>query len=90
MKGFERPEMKILSESAEIPEGHVVQRPEEFTHEVVRDQPYWYDVPTAEAPDRVLRAGTKVRLVADEGASSHVVDPRGLLVMIDKSALRKL
>ncbi|HEY0372249.1 MAG TPA: hypothetical protein VGD79_09625 [Thermoanaerobaculia bacterium] len=92
MKGFVRPEITVLSESSEVPEGHVVEPPEEFTHELVRDAAYGYDepAPAQMTPARTLPAGTKVRLVAEDGDSRHVVDPRGLMVMIDKDALRKL
>ena len=86
MKGFERPPIEVLSESDAIPEDHLVEPPEEFTHELVRDEPYWYDAPSESAADRILRAGTKVRLLGD----GRVIDPRGLLVTIDPGALRKL
>jgi hypothetical protein len=89
MKGFTRPEMTVLSESSAIPQGHLVEPPEEFTHEVVHGHTYSYDRASASA-NGTLAAGTKVRLLDEDDATSRVVDPRGLIVTIEKSALRKL
>ena len=90
MKGFERPEITVLSESSAIPAGHIVRPPESPTHELTRDQAYWYEREASAEPNGTLAAGTKVLLVAEDDTSSQVVDPRGLIVTIDKGALRKL
>jgi hypothetical protein len=90
MKGFQRPEITVLSESSAIPEGHIVSPPDSFTHEVAHEQPYWYDRESVSEPSGTLTAGTKVLLIAEDNRSSRVIDPRGLMVTIDRGALRKL
>jgi hypothetical protein len=90
MKGFERPEMSVLSESSAIPEGHIVSPPENFTHEVTREQPYWYDRRGTEKPSGALAAGTKVLFLGEDDSGTRIVDPRGLIVTIERGALHKL
>jgi hypothetical protein len=90
MKGFERPDFTILSESSAIPDANLVAPPDAFTHELTRDEPYWYErAENADANGR-LAAGTKVVLVEERDGRCRVVDPRGLAVTIAGNALRKL
>jgi len=89
MKGFERPEFTVLSESNAIPEGHLVGAPASYTHELTRDAPYWYER-GAGTPNGTLAAGTKVALVGEEDGRCRVIDPRGLDVTIESGSLRKL
>lgn len=91
-EGFLRPELEILPESSLVPPESLVQPPpEHFTHEVRRDAPFRYASERgAGAPHGTLRAGTKVVLLADDGARARVVDGQGLHVVIDSRALRPL
>ena len=92
-EGFVRPEAVVLPESALIPEKNLISPPpNQFTHELTREQPYYYasareDVP----PDGRLPAGTNVvLLVYDDGERCRVADGRGLYVEIEYAALKRL
>lgn len=93
MKGFKRPPMSVLPDSALIPDrGHVVPAPNQFTHEVVEARPYYFAEPSRGATaDGELPAGTKVVLmVHHSGPWCRVIDGRGLYVVTAFAGLRKL
>lgn len=93
MKGFRRPEQRVLPESARVPDSNVVvPAPTEFTHELVRDQPYHFTkAQPGTSPDGILPAGTRVAVVHhDGGPSCRVVDGRGLSVDVDSDSLKHL
>jgi hypothetical protein len=86
-----RPKVRVLSPAALVPPHHVIKPPpNQFTHELQRSQPYFYDdagkTPTGEFP-----AGTHVvLLVYDGGATCRVVDGRGLYVETSYTGLHRL
>jgi hypothetical protein len=69
-----RPEAVVLGDDA-----LVEAVPDHFTHELVGDQ-----------PGGVLRAGTPVLLVGQEGDRCHVMDGSGRVVEVARSSLREL
>jgi hypothetical protein len=76
-----RPKPTVLSDRDLVPEGRLIKPPpNQFTHVVLRAQPYYYG-DTHDAPDGELAAGTAVVLmVYDRGRYCRVVDPQGLYV----------
>jgi hypothetical protein len=86
-----RPKAVVLSESSLVPPGRLLEPPpNQFTHEVQRAQPYYFEEASA-APAGRLAAGTPVVLMRhDGGASCHVVDSRGLYVSTAFEGLRRL
>ena len=74
------------------PHNLIIPPPNQFTHELIRVQPYHFSPGKPGAPaDGELPAGTKVNLlVHDKGHWCWVVDGRGLYVEIDIRGLRKL
>ena len=90
---FLRPEARVLPDESLIPSKNLISpAPNQFTHELTRAQPFHYDRSQVKtAPDGVLPANTKVKLLVDDGgAYCWVVDGRGLYVEIECNALRKL
>ena len=65
---------------------------EHFTHEVVRDEPYYTDSPMqGRSPDGVFKTGTRVSLTNMEiGAYSHVVAENGISGYLASDALKRL
>jgi hypothetical protein len=92
MKGFERPKAIVLPSSASVPrENLIVPPPSQFTHELTRDQPFYFTGPQqGRAPDGQLAAGTRVVLLEHEGSYCRVADGRGLCVEIECDSLKKL
>lgn len=93
MERFVRPEAVVLPENALIPDKNLISpAPNQFTHELMREQPYYYaNAQQGVPPDGRLPAGTKVvLLVHDDGERCRVVDGRGLYVEIECSSLKKL
>ena len=92
MERMERPEPKVLPDSALVPDGSLVRpAPTQFTHELTVDQPFYYARSARTSPaDGVLPAGTKVVLLDDGGGICHVVDGRGLQVTIRCAGLHRL
>ncbi len=90
---FLRPDFVVLGDDALVPgPGVVTPPPERFTHELVRDEPYWFgarDQRGDREPDGVLAAGTPVVVVGSAGGLSRVVDATGLLVEVPTSAVRE-
>jgi len=93
MEGFLRPKATVLPESALIPEKNLISpAPNQFTHRLMREQIYYYDMAREGVPpDGLLPAETKVvLLVHDGGERCRIADGRGLYVEIEYVALRKL
>jgi hypothetical protein len=88
-----RPKATVLPESAMVPDRNLIQPPpNQFSHEIVTDQPYYYvdPQPTTRA-DEKFEAGTKVLLIAhDGGTMCHVADGRGLYVVTAFEGLRPI
>jgi len=88
-----RPKPTVLPDSALVPDRNIVKPPPtKFTHELIREQPYYYIGPQQAAPpDGSFAAGTRLKLLADEGeAMCQVVDCRGLSVVTASKGLRPL
>jgi hypothetical protein len=84
MRGIKRPKYTILPQEA------LVQR--QFTHELVRDEPYYLAGPQQGRPsDGNFRAGTKVVLMQEEGDGfARVADAAGVNAVVSIESLRKL
>jgi hypothetical protein len=84
--------MTVLPESAQIPDGNLVRpAPNQFTHEIKTEQPYYYvgsHQPTP--PDGMFPAGTKVLLIYRGASECRVADERGLYVAVARGTLRPL
>jgi hypothetical protein len=86
-----RPKPNVLSDRALVPEARLIKPPpNQFTHVVLRAQPYYYG-DTHDAADGELAAGTVVVLmVYDSGPYCRVVDAQGLYVETMYEGLRRL
>lgn len=86
-----RPRRVILSSAALVPQHNVIKPPpNQFTHELQRSQPYFYQ-DAQDAPNGEFAAGTHVVLmVHDGGASCRVVDGQGLYVETAYRGLHRL
>lgn len=88
-----RPKAVVLGDASLVPPRNLVHpRPNRFTHELTKSQPYYYgDAQSAEAPDGELAAGAQVVLmVHDGGAYCRIVDDQGLYVDTAYEGLRPL
>ena len=86
-----RPLATVLPESALVPGCNLLQPPpNQFTHEIKAEQPYYYTGPhQAAPPEGKFLAGTKVVLLShDGGPVCHVADGRGLYVATAFDGLR--
>jgi len=92
MEGIVRPEVTILPEGSLVPAKNVISpAPNQFTHEVTRQQPYYFiDGREGGPPDGQFEAGTKVVLLVHDGDYCRVADSQGLYVQIAYGSLRKL
>jgi hypothetical protein len=93
VKGFVRPDVVVLGEGAIVPSANLISPPpNQFTHEVTREQPYYYGGgEEGKAADGVLAAGARVvLLVYGGGAWCRVADARGLYVETAHAGLRAL
>jgi len=82
-----------LDENALIPDKNLVSPPpNQFTHELTRPQPFFFDRATEGGPAAgQLAAATKVVLmVYDGGTHCRVIDGRGLYVELAYDCLRRL
>lgn len=86
-----RPKAVVLEDTTLIPEHRLITPPpDQFTHEVRRAQPYYYEQ-TSGPPDGQFAAGARVVLMGyDGGAYCRVVDSRGLYVATAFAGLRRL
>ena len=88
-----RPKAEVLPASALIPTTNLIApAPNRFTHEIARQAPFYYAAGDEErTPDGMFERGTPVVLLHDEGGERcHVADGRGLYVVVDRKALRRL
>jgi hypothetical protein len=92
MKGFMRPESRILDEHALIPDENLISpAPNQFSHELKRSQPYfWSDAKKTKQPVGEFSEGTKVLLVRKDGDLCRVADEQGLYVEVECDSLKKL
>jgi hypothetical protein len=93
VRGFKRPQARVLRENALIPEGNLISpAPNQFTHELTRAQPFYYaDARKGAQPNGEFPTGTKVvLLVRKRGGYCRVADERGLYVEIACDSLKKL
>ena len=82
MDHMKRPNASVLPDSALVPESNLLlPPPQQFTHVVKAEQPYYYLGPhQAAPPEGSFVAGTKLVITSHEGAFCRVVDARGLHV----------
>jgi hypothetical protein len=88
-----RPKAEVLAASAVIPPANLIEpAPNQFTHEITRLEPYYYSEGEEDrTPDGTFERGTPVVLLRYVGGGHcHVADGRGLYVIIERAALRRL
>ncbi len=87
-----RPQATVLPESAQLPDRNMLNPPpNQFTHEIATEQPYYYmGIDQAAAPEGAFAQGTKVALLRQDDAGCWVADGRGLYVATACSGLRLL
>ena len=88
-----RPKASVLPESALVPDRNLLRpAPNQFTHEVVAEQPYYYIGPHQTAPpEGNFPAGTQVVLLThDGGPVCRVADGRGVCAATAFDGLRRL
>jgi hypothetical protein len=93
MGEMSRPKAEVLAASSVIPETNLIEpAPNQFTHEIARTAPFYYsESEEGRTPDGTFEQGTLVVLLHDEGGGHcHVADGRGLYVVVDRAALRRL
>jgi len=85
-----RPKATVLKRSALVPAEHLIKPPPaQLTHELTRSQPYYFARGSGQ-PDGKLAAGTRVKLLEDDGEYCRVVDAQGLRVETACRGLRAL
>jgi len=92
-EGFLRPELAVLTESSLIPAKNLIDpAPNQFTHELARNQPFFFDGgwKDREADGEFAQGDKVVLLVYHGGVFCRVVDGQGLYVKIEYDSLRKL
>ncbi len=85
--------MTVLPKSALVPERNLLQLPpNQCTHAVKAEQPYYYAGPHQTAPpEGNFPAGTKVVVLSrDSGPFCHVADGRGLYVVTEFDGLEPI
>ena len=90
---FLRPPTVVLDESSLIPDKNLISpAPNQFTHEVTRQQPFYFTgARQVAAPDGQFQMGTKVvLLVYDGGSYCRVADGQGLYAEIAYDSLKKI
>jgi hypothetical protein len=86
MKGMKRPKRIVLPDE---PGRKEPGRP--FTHELVREQPYYLDGPQqGRPPDGKFAAGTRVALVSRSGNYCRVDDDAGVQAYVECESLKEL
>jgi hypothetical protein len=91
-EGFLRPKAVVLPTTALVPQANLIKpAPNQFTHELTRSQPYYFDRSDPKAPDGEFRPGTKVVLLVDDGSEyCRVCDAQGLYVTVPRDSLKRL
>jgi len=84
-----RPKVTVLPDSAQLPDRNVLKpAPNQFTHEIVAEQPYYYmGIDQTAAPEGTFAQGTKVVLLRHDDNECWVADGRGLYVATSCSGL---
>jgi hypothetical protein len=93
MEHMRRPEISVLPDSAVVPTENLVQPPKELSHEVIVEQPFYYEIPKhGESPVGKFRAGTKLWMLTEEvkPGFSKVVTSQGLCVLTRSEGLLPL
>jgi hypothetical protein len=86
-----RPEATVLPSGAIVPAANLIEpAPNQFSHELIDDEPYHYGVDPASPADGTLAPGTRVLLVADDGRYANVIDEHGLYVRVRRRSLRPI
>ena len=83
MRRMLRPKAAVLPDSAVVPDRNLLHpSPNQFTHIVTKDQPFYYIAPQQTAPpDGHFVPGTRVVLISHNGGPlCHVADGRGVFV----------
>jgi len=93
MQGMTRPDVIILPEGAVVPPTNVISpAPNQFTHELVRTQPFFFrENPSEMPPNGQFEEGTRVNLLFHDGSTMcRVADAKGLYVLTAYGGLRKM
>jgi hypothetical protein len=92
MEGFDRPEIVILPEGAAIPNPNLIRpAPNQFTHQLARSQPYYFNNAQQDASAGEFPVDTKVVLLRYNGGRyCRVVDGRGIYVELEYDSLKTL
>ena len=91
MEGFKKTDPVVMPDETLVPARNLVSPPpNQFTHELLRTQPYYFYAPGS-APSGALPAGAKVVLmVHDGGPTCRVIDGQGRYIEVDYDNLKKL
>ena len=84
-----RPRQRVLDEKAIVPADNLAAPPKTFTHALRKTQAYYYE-PGSDSPDGSFAAGTRVKLLDDDGELAWVVSAEGLRVLTACKGLRAL
>ena len=92
MKGFKRPNAKVLAADSIVPEENLISPPpDRFTHELLRSESYYFSGPQqGKLADGKFKKGTKVVLLKHDGGFCYVADGRGLYVALACDSLKPL
>jgi hypothetical protein len=93
MEHMVRPSVSVLPESALVPEQNLLKPPpNQFSHVVTVDQPYYFQPPGPEIQaGGLFLAGTQVLLIArTDGPMCHVADGRGIYVLTLYEGIRRI
>jgi hypothetical protein len=88
-----RPKASVLPESAMVPAQNLIQPPpNQFTHQVAKEQPYYFTSPKHDSvPDGFFVPTTRVLVIRRDGRGiCHVADGRGLYVATAFKGLRPI
>ena len=87
-----RPKAQVLPDGALVPPANLKPPPKQFTHQVVAEQPFYFDAQQADgaAPGRFAPGTRLLMLEHDGGPLCRVQDGRGLCVVTPVAGLRTL
>jgi len=85
--GIERPEVSVLGADSLVPSTNRIDPPANvFSHVTAGSTPFFYALPTG-SPVGHFPASTRLLLVRAVGGHCHVVDERGLYVVVRSAGL---
>jgi hypothetical protein len=91
MRGVKRPKPTVLGDEALVRDDVAQPSPGRFTHEVVRDEPYYLDSSgEGGSPEGIFAAGSKVIMQQEGETYSTVLDASGNSGVVRTDSLRKL